>query len=196
MPTVVAGQMRVACEAGARIGQLLDRRDVDAEVVAMQQDLPKPVEEVLPAIPARDAPAVAHRQDDLPPGVEELLGELDTRLAGADDEHAAGRQVLRTAIVVRVDLDDPRRHRGTGRRDPRMVEGTRGQDDVAGDERARRRAEPELGGARLLQGAELLHADPGPHLCTHDRRVRGRPRDDLLAAEEAAGVGAVVGEPG
>ena len=44
----------------------------------------------------------ADREDDLPAGAGQLVGDLHAGRRGADDEHAAGRELRRVAVAAGV----------------------------------------------------------------------------------------------
>ena len=91
---------------------------------ALLDELADPPEDVATAVPARHAPALAGRQDDLAAGFMQLLGKLHAGLARAHDQHPARGQLAGVPVVMRMDLRDPRREAGRGRRDARHVERT------------------------------------------------------------------------
>jgi hypothetical protein len=102
----------------------------------MLRELTHPPEDVVAAIAARSPPAAAGGEHDVTPGLEELLGELAPGLTGPHDEHATGRQTLRTPVLVRVHLGDPPRESGGHVGDPRSLERAGRDDDLIGGDRA------------------------------------------------------------
>src|SRR5215472_7933507 len=59
------------------------------------------------------------------------MRDFRTGRAAADNQDGARQQLLRVAIVSRVDLHDPARVRPVAGRDRRLLEGTSGENDVA-----------------------------------------------------------------
>ena len=72
--------------------------------------LVQPGEHVAPPVAARHAGVAPDRQDDVTTGPAQLGGQLLAARAGADHEHAAGRQFALVAVPRRVELHDVLRH--------------------------------------------------------------------------------------
>src|SRR6516165_11878921 len=97
--TLGAGNMRLARELRARRRQL-----ADLPVVLAHPG--KPPVRVLAAVAPRRPPGATRREKDLSTGLIELLGDLRAGLRAADDQDATGQELVRVAIVVRMELLD------------------------------------------------------------------------------------------
>ena len=70
--------------------------------LAQHAELIQPPEDVASAVAARQSRVTTDRQRDLPSGALNLVGELHAGGRSADDEDAAGRQLLGTPVVARA----------------------------------------------------------------------------------------------
>ena len=100
-------------------------------VVALVEpaELAEPPHDVAVPVGPRHADVLTHGDRHLAPGAQQLVGELEAGGRGADDEHAAGPQLVGTLVVERGDLVERVRQRRRHRRHPRVVEGAAGDDD-------------------------------------------------------------------
>lgn len=192
MAAVLAGQVRVAAEAGGRGRQVRHRRERDADLGAVQKRLQQPPDRVATPVAARDGEAAGDRQVDVASGVVEFLRDLGSGLPGADDEHGSVRQLAGVPVAGGVELPDVRREPPGGVRDLRALVRAGRQDDVACGDRARGGVRDEAAVRRGQTGD--LHAQP--HRRVDHGRVLGQVVDDVGAGHEAVRVGAVVGHAG
>src|SRR6185436_13871826 len=94
---VVPRNRRVASQARGR-GYRVDG-------LIRETRLHEPVDDLAAAIPAGEPGAPPYGEIDLPSRGQQLIGDLATRLAASDDQHGAGGQLRRAAIVACVELE-------------------------------------------------------------------------------------------
>ena len=119
---------------------------------------PQPPAEVAPAIAARGPVMRPHGQMDRPPRAAQLVRDLHARRTRTDDQHRAGRQLVRVAVVAGMDLRDARIAGNDGRDDRLLERPGRGHDALRLDD-ALRGLDPEAGAT--LQPLDRQHLDPG-----------------------------------
>ncbi len=100
---MVPGELRIRREPAPRIGQLRRRGERGPVTRPVLGQLPQPAEDVAAPVATGHPAGAADGQGDVPARGHELLGQLDTGLAGPDDEDAARRQVALAAVVSGVD---------------------------------------------------------------------------------------------
>src|SRR5713101_8483801 len=83
--------------------------------------LVEPPEKVVVAEPARRPPRPAAGEEDVATGFVQLLRDLASRLATADHQYGAGRQLRRVAVVLDVDLQEVGGKRGRSGRSMRVL---------------------------------------------------------------------------
>ena len=105
-----AGVLQVGHEAVRRIHQRLHR-------LVQEAGLQRPPHDVAVAEPPRKPRRAAAGHDDIAPGLVHLLGDLERRLPGPDDEHAAVRERIRVPVPRHVELRERVRHSHPPRRD-------------------------------------------------------------------------------
>ena len=79
LPSVVAGDRRIARESGGRGRQRVDGLIEEAEVI-------RPIEDVAPAVAPRNQPQLPTARYTSPARAQELVRDLTPRLAASDDE--------------------------------------------------------------------------------------------------------------
>ena len=72
----VAGELRIRRRPHPDVGELIDRRERDAEFGSSHREECEPPEDVASTVSAWDAPGGSDGEVDLPPGLGELLGDL------------------------------------------------------------------------------------------------------------------------
>ncbi len=138
---------------------------------------PQPPAEITVAIGTRRPVVSPHRQVHLLAGALQFIGDLHTRGAGAHHQYRACSQLLRVAVLRRVDLLDAADGR-CNRRDHRALERT------GGDHHMPRFDHPGTGvdsEARTVGIAlDALHVDPGADRCIEFFRIGFEVVRDLL----------------
>ena len=110
MPSVVAGDRRIARESGCRGRQRVDGLIEESEVVY-------PIEDVAPAVAPRKPATAPDGEVHLSAGAQELVRDLTPRLATSDDEDGSAGKLLGTPILTRGEVLD-RRGVDSGRAGP------------------------------------------------------------------------------
>ncbi len=194
MAAAMARQVRIAGEPLSRIGQVPDRRQLDADLRTVSDELDDPPEPIPVSISARGAAAVPDGQRHGATGVVQLLGQLHARLSRPDDQDTALRQARRVAVVVCMHLVDPRPERGR-RGDLWGVEGARRTHDLPCPDHAPRRLDDEAPRRMVRRGDApylRLQSDRG----VDDGGISRGSSRDLVAPHEAVRFRAVVPEVG
>ena len=157
-----------------------------------ERRLRQPGHDVRAVQAARHPRGPATGQEHVAPGEVQLLGQLASGLAAADDEDAAGRYLVRVAVVGARQREHARRQGGRGRWQVGPLIG-------AGAHDHRRGLEPALGGDELevsIGVAQLLHV----HALAHRHRatvgVLLEVGDDLVAPHVAVRIIAGIGAAG
>lgn len=121
-----------------------------------------------------------------------ILGDLSSRLAGSDHKHVTVRELMRTAVVRRVDLQDLLRQLLRESWNGRNVVAADRDDDLIGVHRS--------GGCLEIETVQSLkHARHRNMLANRRIEAIRIPPDEvvhLVALHEAVGIVAVVGESG
>ena len=142
-------------EAGHRVDGLVE----DADGVEPPHDVASPVEPGQPGV----AP---DRQRDRPSRSVDLVGELDPARRGADDQHAAGGELVGVAVVGRRQLVDAAGELAAEARNSRPAAVAGGHDHV------RRGPGPAIGGDPVSPAANLDGENRGFELDRSRERAR------------------------
>src|SRR6516225_8810367 len=94
-----AGDMRLA-------RKFRPRRRQFADLPVILAHPRKPPVRVLAAVVPRRPPGATCREKDHSTGLIELLGDLRAGLRAADDQDGAGQELIRVAVIVRMELLD------------------------------------------------------------------------------------------
>lgn len=184
---VASGDVVVGAEPhGVRVGELVDSPGVVAHFVEPGHD-----------VPATVAPGDARRGPDgeVHPasGQVQVFGDLAAGLPGADDQDVAVGQLVRVAVLGRVQLDDVLRQPLGQPRLQRHLVRAGGQHDVVGGQLAGRRRQPEPAAGQRLQP---LRFDALAQRDVEGLHVRLEVGDDLVPDHETVRIITRVGKPG
>ena len=135
MPSVVAGDRRIARESGGRGRQRVDGLIEEPEVV-------DPIEDVAPAVAPRKPATAPDGEVHVSAGAQELVRDLTPRLAASDDEDGSAGKLLGTPILTRGEMLD---RRGVDSRESRsrLLERASRDHDIASFDRVVSDFEPE-----------------------------------------------------
>ena len=125
---------------------------------------------------------MADREIDAAAGALQLLGDLCTRGAGTDDQHGAGRQLVRCAVGAGMDLEEIEGVRQQ-RRQHRALIGPGGDDDVGRCDGAGGRLGDEAGFVLRRTG----HLDAAADRGGDELGVGGEEVDDVALVQKPSG---------